>query len=392
MRIFAADRSSPRRRGAVAPMVACLLVVLMGMAALSVDVGLMYKTKAQLQRAADSAALAGAWELIDEDYLTGIRNADAEIAKARDLAVQFAGANDVLGESPVLDSNSQNDPEGDVVVGYLHDPDDLADQLALDNPDVFNSVQVRVRRTSQSNGPVNLLFAQALGFSTAEIEAEAVATFKDGAIGYRVNDQTGNADLLPFTLQVDAWAQLFTGGGDDSYTYDADTGEVNGGPDGIPELNIYPGAGDDQLPPGNFGTVDIGSPDNSAADIARQILYGVNKADLAYFGGELKLGSDGTVDLGGDTGLSAGVKDELEAIKGQPRAIPLFSTVSGPGNNAVYTVVGFAGIRIVNVKLTGAMKGKELIVQPAFVVDDAVIAGAGTGSSYFVLQPVRLVR
>jgi hypothetical protein len=146
------------------------------------------------------------------------------------------------------------------------------------------------------------------------------------------------------------------------------------------------------LPPGNFGTVDIGNPNNSTADLSRQIRYGVNADDLAYFGGELKLGADGTLQLTGDTGLSAAIKDDLTSIIGQPRAIPLFSTVAGPGNNSVFTIVGFAGIRILDVKLTGSMSSKKVIIQPAFIVDDAVLTGPGSGSSYFVYQPVHLVR
>ncbi|MFN0135339.1 MAG: hypothetical protein ACKVS9_04385 [Phycisphaerae bacterium] len=77
--------------------------------------------------------------------------------------------------------------------------------------------------------------------------------------------------------------------------------------------------------------------------------------------------------LNGDTGLSAGIKDGLEAIKGQPRAIPLFDQVNGPGNNSYFRVVGFGGIRIMNVRLTGAMRSKQVIIQLAFVVDDAVL-------------------
>lgn len=50
--------------GAVIILVALLLVVLMGMAALAVDGGMLYQTRRELVNAADSAALAGAQELI----------------------------------------------------------------------------------------------------------------------------------------------------------------------------------------------------------------------------------------------------------------------------------------------------------------------------------------
>jgi len=211
--------------------------------------------------------------------------------------------------------------------------------------------------------------------------------------GFRVTGSSGNAGILPFALQVDVWHGLLAGSNStgDHYAYDPDTGSVSSGSDNVPELNLYPGAGTGQLPPGNFGTVDIGSSNNSTADIARQILDGITEEDLSYLGGSLELGDDGTLPLNGDTGLSAGVKDELESIKGQPRTLPLFSVVNGPGNNAEFTIVGFAGVRIVNVKLTGSMNSKQVIIQPAMSVDRTAIAGDG-GTSWYVYQTPQLVR
>jgi len=177
----------------------------------------------------------------------------------------------------------------------------------------------------------------------------------------------------------------------DNYAYDPETGTVSAGSDGVLELNIFPGAGTDQLPPGNFGTVDIGASNNSTADLARQIVHGITEADLAYIGGALVFDENGELTLEGDTGISAGMKDELASIIGQPRSIPLFRSVSGNGNNSEYTIVGFAGIRILAVKLTGAMKKKYVVVQPAIVVDDSVITEAGASNSY-VYAPPRLIR
>ena len=169
------------------------------------------------------------------------------------------------------------------------------------------------------------------------------------------------------------------------------SGTVTAGSDGILELNLFPGAGPTQLPPGNFGTVDIGSSNNSTADLSRQIVSGVSAADLEYHGGSLTLGDFG-IYLNGDTGLSAAIQDELASILGIPRAIPLFDVVSGPGNNAMFHIVGFAGIQITSVRLTGPMTQKEVVIQPAHVVDDAVITESGSGPSYFIYRPVQLVR
>lgn len=160
--------------------------------------------------------------------------------------------------------------------------------------------------------------------------------------------------------------------------------------DGIGEVNLYPqGTGS----PGNRGTVDIGGANNSTNDIARQILYGISAQDLVDLGKPLTIAPNVELTLNGDTGISAGVKDELESIIGQKRCIPVFSSVCGNGNNATYTIVRWVGVRILNVKLTGKMSGKQLIVQPApLVARNAVIATDGGTSSDFVLSPVILAR
>jgi hypothetical protein len=256
-----------------------------------------------------------------------------------------------------------------------------------------------VRRDSSQNGSIRTWFANTLGFSSVDMQATATATLQGNIQGIRATAQTGNGGMAPIALHIDAWNGLLGGTWTtgDNYAYDDSSGNVNPGTDGVNELNFYPGSGPTQLPPGNFGTVDIGSDSNSTADIARQILHGVSEADLAYHGGSLALGEDGTLILNGDTGLSASIKDELEAIKGRGIIIPLFSDVSGPGDNAMFTVVGFAGVRIMNVKLTGKMDKKEVIIQPAFVIDDAAVSSggdtvSGPTTSWFVYEPIRLTR
>jgi len=301
VRYHAAHRS---RRGSVATVVAVSLTVMMGFVALAVDVGLLYAVDDELQRAADAAALAGAEQLLDEDRLKGSPDLTAEMAAARLAASAIALRNKVYGAQPVVD------PAGDVTIGYLADPNNLAEPISFADPNAFNTVQVCVRRDSVRNGPVDLWFARILGIERSDLVARATATFKEGVIGFRVTRQTGNAELVPLALHVDAWTGLLnrTRTTRDNYEYNAATGTVGSGSDGVFELNIYPGSGSTQLPPGNFGTVDIGNPNNSTADISRQIRYGVSQEDLAYFGGELKLGPDGTLLLNGDTGLLGPVK------------------------------------------------------------------------------------
>ncbi len=375
------------RRAAIAVYVAICVTFVIGFAALAIDIGMLYTTQAEMQRAADSAAMAAAWELLGEERLLGEGYEGYLCELARDSAVSAAARNPVLRSEPMVHWDE------DVDIGYLNDLTYVDDPVFTDGIPP-NAIRIRIRRDSERGGSISLYFARFLGADSKDLMIEAVAGFADGIVGYEVTDLSGNAQLLPFALHTDSWSGLLDGSVSvgDNYSYDPDTGTVSPGSDGVLELNLYPGAGANQLPPGNYGTVDIGSNNNSSADIARQILYGVNADDLSYFGGQLLLGEDGTLLLNGDTGLSAGFKDELEDIKGQPRAIPIFSQVSGNGNNAMYTVVGFAGIRIMNVKFTGPMSQKELIIQTGVVVDDATLTEPGPGPSYYVYAPVRLVR
>jgi hypothetical protein len=77
---------------------------------------------------------------------------------------------------------------------------------------------------------------------------------------------------------------------------------------------------------------------------------------------------------------------------GQPRIIPIFSNVSGNGNNANYTIVKWQGIRIVNVKLTGSMSQKNVMIQVAPIMTKGAIPSTTVGTSSYVYSPIVLVK
>lgn len=383
-------QSRRSRQGAIVVLTAFLLLFLVIMVAFAIDIGYIQVAKVQLQQAADAAALAATAELIDDEALTGTPGLTDEIASARTLAVQYAAANKICQAAPVVDPNTGNSSVGDVVVGYLSDPSDPAGAMNFLDPETYNSVQVRVQRTTARNGEIGLFFAPVFGSNSQGVQATATAAILRNIKGFQAPSSGENIGMLPFALDLETWNNMLAGGGSDNWTWDATSGTLTHGTDQVREINLYPqGTGS----PGNRGTVDIGGNNNSTNDIARQILHGVSASDLAQMpGGKVALGSDGTLSLNGDTGISAGVKDELSAIRGQPRVIPIFSTVSGNGNNAQYTIVAFVGIRVLDVKLTGPMSGKRVTIQPAIVQVDGAIAGDGTQTSQNVYSPVWLVR
>lgn len=378
-----------RRRGSVLVLSLFLMVVLIGIVAFAVDLGYVLVARTELQLSADAAAMAGAWELMDQDALQGDDSMAKPTANARQTAIEFAGLNSVCTRSPSVDANESNSETGDIVVGTISEYGNPYAAMSFADAATFNTVKVRVRRTAEQNGKVPFFFAKIFGFDGAPADATATAGFLKQAAGFRA-PQGENLGILPFALDLKTW-QDFENGliPTDDWSWDGATGDVSKGPDGIHELNLYPeGNGS----PGNRGTVNIGGNNNSTSRVSRQIVDGLTANDLDFHGGSLEFGEDGTMSLQADPGISAGFKDELDAIKGEPRMIPIFSELKGNGNWAKYTIVKFVGIRIVDVELTGG--NKHLTIQPAVMVTKGLIPASTeqpTNTLQFIYSPPYLI-
>lgn len=382
-------RSRSSRRGTIIVLAAVLMVVMLGVIAFAVDIGRIVTVRSELQNVADSAALAGVSQLLDRDALRGSPNPSARIAAARAEAGRYANMNRAGGALIDLASNSANAVDGDFVVGHLPNP---GDQSSVFNTTSlpYNAVSVTTRRSSEQNGSLRLFFAPVLGRELVDVSAKAVAVYDGQVSGFTVtghNPNVTHSKLLPFALHIDVWNQVSSGAGADDWTYDPASRTVSPGGDGIREAKLY---GAKNGNPGNFGTVNIGTTNNAVSNIIRQVIEGPNQSDFEAMGGKLQLGSDGTTTLSGDPGLSAGFRPALEAILGQPRIVPLYSEIRGNGNKSEYKIVGFAGIVLVEVRLTGP--SKSVAFQPEFVVDPTAISGSGGSNNGFVYRPMMLAR
>ena len=58
----------------------------------------------------------------------------------------------------------------------------------------------------------------------------------------------------------------------------------------------------------------------------------------------------------------------------------------------MYRVVGFGGVRILDVKLTGSPSQKRVIVQAALISEAGATFGGGSPAGDFVYGPVMLIR
>lgn len=368
------------RRGIVVVLAAFFVVVLMAFAAFAIDVGYLHVARAELQRTADAAALAAGWELVDDAALSGTVEIYGAHHRARERAIEMAKLNPVCNTPPEVDYNE------DIQLGYLAN---FSDEFDFSDPSLFNAVRVRVQRTGERNGDVPLFFGRIFNMYGVELDAEATVAMRRNIGGFTKPPNGKNLNLLPYALDLDTWVDMLEGGGDDNWRWDEDSGTVKCGSDTIREVNLFPqGTGS----PGNRGTVNIGVTNNSTSTVRQQILTGITPEQLDLHGGELKFDENGELFLNGNTGISAAVKSDFEAIRGEKRIIPIFALVEGPGNNAEYTIVKFVGVRIMEVKLTGSMNSKRVIVQPANVIVEGALPSEFEESSWFVYSPARLVK
>lgn len=355
------------RRGTVIVLAVAMLLIMFGIAAFTVDFGVINVTKGQIQNAADSAAHAAMQELvlgIGPGATVSANVAKVNAGKTAKTMVQQFQSGDV--------SATNLSVERDVRFGRRSWNSVSSQWVQEWNTTPYNMVEVTVRRTKAADAPLGSVFARVFGFTSFDLEARSVASVAP-VTGFSLPaGSSSTIALLPIALELTTWnnlvSQIQTGtnnGFQDRYKYNSVTDAVSDSADGTPEVNIYPDA-NSNMPSGNRGTVDIGSPNNSTADLKRQIQYGINAADLSHFpNGELKFNSNGVLYLNGDTGISAGIESALEAVIGDTGAMPIFIDVSGPGNNAQYTIVKFVGIRIMAVKLSGGPTQRYLYVQPA---------------------------
>jgi Flp pilus assembly protein TadG len=384
------------RRGGIIVLAASILVALFAFTAFVVDVGYITLTKAELSKAADGAALAAVSELPDAFGKGASITQTTADTNGRDAAVAVGNANESASRSTTYLESAR-----DVRFGKYQWNEGAQKWEKFWNQTPYNMAEATFRRnvtgvngpSSAGDGPLNLFFAPVFGTYRAGTQAVSTAAMLP-AVGFKIEAGSGvKTGILPIALDVETWEDLIERNvGSDEYSYNPSTGTVSAGGDGVREVNLYPN-GTADLPPGNRGTVDIGPTNNSTADLNRQILEGINESDLASLadqGVQLRWDS-GPITLNGDPGLSAGIKEELETIKGEPRAIPIFSGVSGPGNNAMYTIERFVGIRIMFVQLTGKPSSKKVIIQPAPLVDPTAITGNKVITNDTVFGPAALI-
>ena len=356
-----------QRKGAVVVMVAVTLVVLLGCAALAVDIGYLYVARAELQRTADAAALAGA-----EALARGSDTPFGEHLYREDIynqAESYALSNKVLRQGLVLDRNT------DITIGYLADPHDRSATVQIVSLGQCNAVQVTARRTANNGGEISLFFAPLWGINSSAVGATAIAVLDDRFYAYAPKP-IGGVGAVPLAVDEQLWNdQIVAGNGEDQHSFDRVTGNVSASLDSVPEIKLFPTKVDPSTGEegaGNFGVLHIG-PGSGTSTIVEQITNGVSADDFTDLTGEpmikfydqisaepITYGSV-SYDILGNPGIKSSMEDALQAKIGKKVAVFLYNSASGSGGNTVFSVTGMRFVRVMTVDLHG--ENKAIVIQ-----------------------------
>lgn len=162
--------------GAITVIAALAMVVLIGFAALAVDIGRINVVKSELQKAADSGALAGAIALGQgspcPNWSNNVAGTAGDTARENRVDGSLVASVEVQTGYWDLSWTPQTAPDTLKPVGIVPGPTDVP------------AVKVKVSKAlGQNGGPLLLLFAPILGIHSASLSAQAVATMVMGVYG-----------------------------------------------------------------------------------------------------------------------------------------------------------------------------------------------------------------
>jgi len=299
-----------RDEGVVLVWVALMLVVLVGMGALVIDVGALYVERRELQNGADAAALAVAQDCAEGDCGSGggsVRAQQYANLNANDGASALDPATP-CGVGPGLTGCSGGAPSG--ATGWVR---------------VDTST-----KTADGGDEVSFLLAPVISSLTGKtVTASATAAW----------GPLRGAATLPFTFSVCEFWNLVPAGVPDGTNFpEGNVVTVYSKAGGGPNNEIVPEC-DSRSPSG--GTVEggFGWLDPSGGSCSVKLTVGATIT--------------GPGNPGNDNLLKKSPCSET-LVRDKTVLLPLFSSVSGTGSKATYTIAGFTGFTIRAYRLSGS--------------------------------------
>ena len=154
-----------KRRGAVLILLVIMLIPILIFVAFTVDMGYISLVQAELQSAADAAAMAGALELSNGPQ------------GARDGAVAMAANNPAASQPVTLDANA------DIALGTWDQETATFTPLVGNAEGAADTVRVTCRLNQARGNQLQLFFARVIGKPSVDLWATATAKRNPGSCG-----------------------------------------------------------------------------------------------------------------------------------------------------------------------------------------------------------------
>lgn len=280
-------------RGGISVIVGLLMVVVLGFTAIAVEVGMLYSEKSQLQNAADAAALLVAQKCAKND-------ADPDCSSTSPLAAAVANNNALDGQTNVK-------------------------SLVLDKDNRAVTVTAGAQEQGKERNTVTLIFANALGISSAEVNASASVQWGSPLEG---------PTLFPLTFSV---CQVNGMVGGDAQLLQSRDSNLNAKSKSNPGCSF-----DGNTVPGGFGWLK---------QVPGQCGGYIN---LSLGAGGSETGNDAPSDCEQTVTKWAAT---LSAGGNVTVLLPVFKSVTGTGTSATYSLSAFAAFSVVGWRFASGDNG-----------------------------------
>lgn len=324
-----------------------VLPVLIGFTAFALDLARLVTVRAELQNAADAAALAGARALVSGNGATIYDWTTAESTADTTIALNETDNGPLVPSGVYAASTGYwnlTDPE----LG-LRAQGESGAPVSGDQP----AVEVSLRFSDNRNQPggVRLFFASILGVARRDVSARAVAVISPPGAAY-----TGS--LFPMVISQCMYANF----------WDAATGRPKNDPaTGQPYF------------------LDIGSTYFSTCVSGQWTTFNTVQNDVPFVQGLINNGNPIDLSIGSSTYIQSGVKDSLFNDVPTDRIVTV-AVVGSVVTGSNQPIVAFAGFH-----LKGSIKiGGKSYIRGQFVANHVAAGtspGSGTGAYYGAVTP-----
>lgn len=385
---------SPRRRGWLAPILALVLFVVLGLLALVLDRLWLDMALTEAEGIAESSALAAARELASDDVLrVPDLGPEDRIERAKRAAENVASLNRVAGQPFTLIAD-----QGDVMFGSNLEADDTGEIRFVESIYEARSVRVIAQRTRARRNPVALFFGGLTRIPAGDVAAMAEATIDNHVVGLQT---VGGARIPGIPLAILSYApdnstaatwrnQIELRRGADQFRFDPVTQTVDAGPDGIPEIVLTVPMHGTQPAASNMRLVFVQKqPDESQFE--EQFRQGWSDQHLEHRAGRILL-TTGPEMFKAAQSVRAECLGAMKEIIGQCRVVMLFQEEWAAGNDG-WGQIQSAGMVAGRIMAVVEQPGQspQIVFQPGVLatrsamlisdLDDPTISPATTGTT-----------